>query len=530
MYFRHFISSIIFLSALIPTSILAQQPKKQFDLRFGGQGEDLLYSLTKTSDGGYIATGWSNSNISGEKSSNSKGGTDIWIIKLNGNYQKEWDKTIGGNDRDTGLKIIENSDRSFLVVGHGRSNIGGDKTSQKGMWDFWVIKLTPNGDKIWDRTYGGLEDDPISDAIQTNDGGYILFGFTLSRVAGGDITQGTRGGFSDLWYVKIDSNGNLLWQNRIGGDAFEESFSIIKVLNKDEYYLTSITSSSRSGEVGQASRGLADIWIIKINGNGQIIWERRFGGSGNEIETYGTVDANENLVITCQSDSNQSGEKSQNSWNNSYDFWVLKINSDGNLIWEKRFGGDGYEFPSDIKINQNQDIFICGGSSSDISGDKTQNLRSNDVFMYGQTAFDYWVIKLNSDGTLLWNVRYGGDINDVPRSLLIEGNDIIISGYSNSNISGDKTKSRHSDDPQYGEDFWILKLSDQNCQSNLFISNNDVNPSNVNFFASNQIFSNSSINISEKVVFDAGRSIIFQPGFQVNGRGGFIGKIGGCVE
>ena len=155
------ISIFFLLSLSLLLSCIAQQPKKLFDIRFGGSFSDKLFSVAKTNDGGYIAVGWSNSSISSDKSANSRGGNDFWIIKMNSNYQKEWDKTFGGDDRDAGLKIIQSSDGSYLLIGHGRSNIGGDKTSKMGTWDFWVLKLSSTGDKIWDRCYGGLDDDPI---------------------------------------------------------------------------------------------------------------------------------------------------------------------------------------------------------------------------------------------------------------------------------------------------------------------------------------------------------------------------------
>lgn len=494
---------------LFSIQVYAQSPQKTLDLRFGGNSRDKPFFVSKTNDGGYIVTGWSNSGISNDKTQSNRGDDDFWILKLNSNFQKVWDKTLGGNRTDAALKFIENPDGSILLIGHGNSDIGFDKTSKVGLRDFWVVKISSNGDKIWDRAYGGSQDDVLTSAVTTQDGNFILFGYTYSP-ASGNITENSRGGSTDLWYLKIDGNGNIIWQKRIGGNSYEESHKILKVDNLDEYYLLGTTYSAASGEVSQpnSGNGTGDLWLIKINGSGQIIWEKRFGGSADEYWPVGKIATNGDIIIAGESNSNISGNKTQNSWSDSKDFWVIRVNSAGNLIWDKRYGGYDDDMPFDLLIKNNGDIIVAGQSNSGIGGDKTQTLRSNASFMNGSKAFDYWVVKLNPSGNLIWDARYGGDVNDELRCAYLDGDNILLFGFSNSTISGDKTVPLIAPETYYAEDYWFVKIVDGVCQENNTVNTIDITPSNTVFTVSNQITSNAVILPSEKVSFKAGKSIL----------------------
>src|SRR6187397_2897138 len=130
----------------------------------------------------------------------------------------QWDKTIGGSGDDILLSVQQTSDNGFILGGRSQSSISGDKTEDnKGLHDYWVVKLDANGNKLWDKTFGGSADDFLQSVKQTIDGGFILGGWSLSTISG-DKTENSKGE-SDYWVVKIDVNGNKIWDRTIGGNS-----------------------------------------------------------------------------------------------------------------------------------------------------------------------------------------------------------------------------------------------------------------------------------------------------------------------
>src|SRR6478735_4111411 len=188
-------------------------PIKLWDKTFGGSSSNGLSALLQTSDGGYILGGQSDSGISGDKSGPSKGGVDYWVVKLDANANKLWDKTIGGSNHDQFPYLKQTADGGYILGGTSLSGIGGDKSQvNKGIRDYWVVKLDGSGNKIWDKTFGGSEDDVLSCLQQTTDGGYILGGWSASGISG-DKSQPVVGNISsdDFWVIKLDANGNKTW-------------------------------------------------------------------------------------------------------------------------------------------------------------------------------------------------------------------------------------------------------------------------------------------------------------------------------
>ena len=195
-------------------------PVKQWDKTIGGSDIDNFSSVQQTTDGGYIIGGTSYSNISGLKSQNSYNSNDFWIIKLDANGNKQWDKTIGGSASDLLRTVQQTSDGGYILGGSSSSGISGDRTSSsKGNLDYWIVKLDQNGNKLWDRAFGGSNFNHFRCLQQTADGGYILGGYSDSPVSG-DKTQASQG-VSDFWVLKLDGNGNKLWDKTFGGAGLD---------------------------------------------------------------------------------------------------------------------------------------------------------------------------------------------------------------------------------------------------------------------------------------------------------------------
>jgi hypothetical protein len=239
----------------------------QWDKTIGGGGEDDLFSLQQTSDGGYILGGHSDSNVSGEKTANSRGYYDYWVVKLNSLGKIQWDKTIGGSSGDYLTSLQQTCEGGYILGGYSLSNRSGDKTEKsRGVYDYWVVKLNSLGRIQWDKTIGGSLVDYLYSLQQTSDGGYILGGDSESDMSG-EKTENNHGSFiGDYWVVKLNSFGRIQWDKTIGGTS-EDHLRSIKEVSKNQYILGGYSISGISGDKTEVSRGDFDYWIVWLQYN-----------------------------------------------------------------------------------------------------------------------------------------------------------------------------------------------------------------------------------------------------------------------
>src|SRR6266542_1111579 len=173
-----FLICITYANAFTQITITSQKT-------IGGSGADYFTCMTPTHDGGFIAGGTSFSDISFEKSENGRGNGDYWVVKTAKDGKIQWDKTIGGSDNDNLKSIIQTSDGGYALIGESFSNISFEKTeNSRGKSDFWLVKLDKAGNIQWDKTIGGSGTEYIDHIEQTDDGGYILAGSTDSNASG----------------------------------------------------------------------------------------------------------------------------------------------------------------------------------------------------------------------------------------------------------------------------------------------------------------------------------------------------------
>ena len=187
---------------------------------------------------------------------------DFWIIKLDASGNKLWDKTIGGDGNETASSLSVFQDGSFIVAGSSNSNASGDKSEDsKGGNDFWIVKLDASGNKLWDKTIGGNGNDSASSLLVYQDGSFIVAGSSDSN-ATGDKSEDSKGG-NDFWVVGMDANGNKLWDKTIGG-SLEDYHPQIIAGPSGNFYIAGKSASDKSGDKSQDSKGLLDYWIIKL--------------------------------------------------------------------------------------------------------------------------------------------------------------------------------------------------------------------------------------------------------------------------
>ncbi|RTY86619.1 T9SS type B sorting domain-containing protein [Flavobacterium sp. GT3R68] len=452
--FQKFICCILLIS-IFSTKLNAQTI--QWQNTIGGSNVEWTDFIENTRDGNHIIGGYSYSNISGDKTANSKGQGDFWLIKIDdtsGNLL--WQKTIGGNNFDHLVSGSETQNGDYILGGYSSSAISGDKTeSCRGMDDFWVVKLDANRNIIWDKTYGGSGVDRLEKVIETNDGGYLLGGFSDSNISG-EKSENSKGDL-DMWIIKVDQSGNIMWQKTLGGSGLDWLDSMIKTPDGG-YILEGSSLSNISGNKTENSRGLGDYWIVKIDSSGNIVWQRTIGGDNGDYCNSIVATSDGNYMVSGFSASNISGEKNENRFGNSDDAWLIKIDGNGQILWQKTIGGNGSEHnPKIINTIDNGYVLIMI-SGSGISGYKTEALRGGS---------DYWIVKLDSSGTVQWDKDLGGSLYDDAKSI-VQTNDggYIGIGRSISNVSGDKTENSNGAD-----DFWVVKL--QVCaQNNTSISAN----------------------------------------------------------
>ena len=418
-------------------TIYAQDPHIQWQKTIGGNGYDGLRTMIETTDGGYLLGGTSDSNISGEKTENSRGGDDYWVLKLDANGSIEWQKTYGGDDVDFLYSVIQTTDGGFILGGSSSSNISGDKTeNSRGQTDFWILKLDPNGSIEWQKTYGGNKQEGLGLIVETNDGGYLLGGGSYSKISGDRTVD--RNGLSDVWLLKLDSSGAIVWQNSYGIAQLHDVTSIEKT--DDGGFIISATLAFQNNPSNP-------FWVLKIDGSGNHVWDKIIGGDKLDWFPKTKQTSDGGYIVAGISNSDAVADKMENAINGSFDYWVLKLDENGNIIWQNTIGGAGQEGNVNA-LSQCEDggYLIQGYSSSNISADKTENSNGN---------ADFWFVKLNDVGLIEWQNTIGGEDGEQGgNSIQTSDGDFLTGGSSNSNISGDKTENSRG-----GFDYWIIKHS-----------------------------------------------------------------------
>ena len=365
--------------------------KKVWDKTIGGNSYELLHSVQQTADGGYILGGSSSSNVSGDKSGNSFGGGDYWVVKLNSAGIKEWDKTYGGTGEDNLINIQQTKDGGYILGGGSKSNAysaGGKSESARGVEDYWVLKINSAGTKEWDKTLGGSYNDQFKAVRQTTDGGYIVGGWSESN-AGGDKSDNVKG-TSDYWVVKLSASGQKEWDKSFGGSDYEE-FGALLATPDGGCIMGGWSVSPISGDKSVANKGTADFWVVKLNAAGNKEWDNTYGGGGSQDVTSIQLTKDGGYILGGKSYAQAYADKTENS-RGVTDYWVVKITASGKREWDKTLGGDLGDELSFVQQTNDGGYFMGGKSHSNLSGDKSESrIGAGPSYLN-----DYWVVKLSA--------------------------------------------------------------------------------------------------------------------------------------
>ncbi|MFZ1634966.1 MAG: immunoglobulin domain-containing protein, partial [Chitinophagales bacterium] len=423
----------------------SQAPAIEWQNTIGGDKDEAVTSIIPTADYGYFLAGYSNSDISDDKTENAISfSTDFWIMKIDSSGNIQWQNTIGGFGYDYLSHAIACIGGGYLLVGYSNSGISGDKYELgNGGHDIWVVKVNAIGYIEWQNTIGGSGLDDCRRVIQCSDGNYIIAGRSDSNISG-DKTENSQGGL-DYWILKLNSTGSILWQNTIGGSSTETIEEIIETAD-NEIMVFGDSFSDVSGDKTIPSYGNRDFWVLNLDSLGNILWQKVIGGSGDEILNGVVVCPDGGYLLGGNSTSSISGDKSEINIG-GYDFWIVKISDEGIVEWEETIGGISSD--NIYALEYFNDGYIIGGNSlSGVSGDKTEPTNG---------GYDYWFVKIDSLGNIIYQKAYGGNKDDaiVCATLSLDGN-LILGGYSYSGLSGDKSEPNLGGTNNF--DIWLINL------------------------------------------------------------------------
>ena len=423
---------------LVSINIYAQVPGIQWKKCLGGTGDDRANYIKQTSDGGFMIAGQTNSN-SGDVSGN-HGGYDSWIVKLSNSGDIEWKKCLGGNGTDVSTSIQLTNDGGFIVAGYTSSN-DSNVSGNHGGYDYWIVKLSNSGDIEWQKCLGGENDDRANSIQQTNDGGYIVAGRSASIY--GDVS-GNHCGY-DYWIVKLNSLGDIQWQKCLGGNGTDES-TFIQQTNDGGYIVAGYTFSNNGNVSG--NHGGYDYWIVKLSNSGNIEWKKCLGGTNYDYATCIQQTNDGGFIVagyTLSNDGDVSGNHDSNG--TYYEGWIVKLSNSGDIEWQKCLGGTNDDYATYIQ-QTNDGGFIVAGYTRSNNGDVSGNHG-----LYGGYRHDYWIVKLSNSGNIEWQKCLGGT-NDDYATCIQQTNDggFIVGGYACSN-NGDVSGNHGTNDA------WIIKFA-----------------------------------------------------------------------
>ncbi len=426
---------------------------KIWDKRYGGTDMDNLTTMKQSADGGYLLAGFSFSGMSGDKTQATWGAADYWIVKTDSGGAMQWNKDFGGTMADWLYCAHPTADGGYLLGGFSGSPISGDKSQPVyGGNDYWAVKINSLGIKEWDKDYGGTNDDVLTSALQTGDGGYLLGGYSGSG-ANGNKTVPTWGGV-DYWIIRTDSLGSILWQKHFGGTGDDYLYSMVAIADGG-YVVGGYSNSPVSGDKTQPSAGI-DFWILKIDSAGTILWDKDYNITLTDYlyTMQQTADLGFILGGKCLNDSN--------------DYCMVKIDSAGNQQWAHIFGTP-YQEDEYGNAFQTSDggYMISGASYGNAGGDKSEN---------NLGVEQSWIIKTDSLGIIQWDKTIFTPGHDEGGFTLQTGDRCyVVANMSNSLIGGYKTWNNWG--PDYTYDYWFVKF----CDTTFTASTNQLSTFNFQF-------------------------------------------------
>lgn len=400
----------------------------KWQVSFGDTGGDLVRAIDQTSSGGVIVAGYSTEGVNDP----GMGSDDFRVMKLDKQGNIIWNRKYGGSKSDRAEAIKQTADGGYIVGGRSFS-ADGDVGGNNGSDDFWILKLSGEGDVMASKNLGGSDSDQLFDIQQLADGGFIAAGLTRSSES--FDAKGINKGNSDFWIVKLNSMLNIEWEKNYGGSMSDRALSIEHTA--DGGFIVAGNTESTDGDVAGEVVNFSG-WVIKLNASGEL--EKQITLGGSQVDWLNVLrQTTDGGFVTVGYSASANGEVPDN--NGGLDFWMVKLASSLDVQWNRNFGGSG----SDEALSISESIdggFLLTGYSQSADADVRQN--------YGNR--DFWVVKTDHEGNLLWENNFGGSGDDRASGILQTDNgEVVVAGYSRSS-DGDVLENKGN------SDFWIINL------------------------------------------------------------------------
>lgn len=435
---NHYKTLLLFLTFGLSVIASAQNtaPAIEWQKSIGGTDVEIGYAVKQTSDGGYIMAGSTNS-IDGDASGSTGTGNNFWIVKTDESGSITWQTAMDADLIEMASDVIQTSDGGYIAAGYKEMVT----SATNSLTDVWVVKLSSTGTVEWEQTYGGSAKEFANKIIEDADSNYVIAGYTISAGGSGDVTAQQGGG--DAWILKIDNEGEIIWDKSLGGNNIEEANDIIQTADGG-YIMTGFTFSNNGHVSG--NHGLFDCWLVKLDTDGNITWQKTLGGSFDDRGTSikQTPEGGYILAgITSSNDGDVTGFHGTPGLLFNFDFWAIKLDATGNITWSKVFGGTDSDQAYSICPAEDGGYVLAGLSRSN-NGDVSGN----------HGGYDYWVIKIDAGGNLIWQKAMGGTGDDNAYAAdNTTDNGFVIFGSAASPNNGDVTGSYYP-----SSDLWLVKL------------------------------------------------------------------------
>lgn len=362
------------------------------------------------------------------------GESDVLAIHVSQSGVVQWHQVYGGTEPEGAVTVSPCASGGHIFIA-GSSSTDGDAVGPlQGIADVWIVRVDEAGEIVWQRKYGGPVIDNPTSIAETPDGGFLFLAAIGSNTTGGDIAEGM--GIGGYWLVKLDSTGEILWQNRFGGSNVDTPGGMC--LTMDGGCIITGYTWSNDGDVTFHYPGVADGWVVKVDSVGNLQWQKTLGGSGWDRLKAIAQAADGGYIVVGQTES-VDGDVIGN--HGGVDGWAVKLDTSGNLLWQRPLGGSAIDKINSVVATADGG-FVLVGSANSINGDVSNNLGGNDA----------WVVKLDSAGTLMWDLSVGGSSDDF-LGMIHQTNDggFLFSGSSESNDG--QASGNHG-----GRDAWLVKL------------------------------------------------------------------------
>jgi hypothetical protein len=378
---------------------LNQQGEEVWEKYFSGNNHDYLPASIATQEGGFLLAGTSYSSKGLDKKDDSKGGSDIWLIRLNEFGDELWQKTLGSASDEEARSVIQTTDLGFFVAGNVQNASKG-----YGSKDVLIVKLDKNGKEISQSILGGKGLDEAEKMIPTKDGGALLGIYSRSNLGGSKKTENF--GEGDYWIIKLDKTGKTEWEKNFGGKGDDHLRTL--ALTSSGYLIGGESRSERSGNKTVGVEEGTDLWLISLNERGEELWQKSYS-FGNRDILMGTS------VLHSADDKSSKGillggytQAEGKIETDDETFWMLYLNADGNEQWRKHVKGESRkreERLSDIKLNRDGSIILAGTSAEELGkenwkivklGDKQldQLIEKQDIKIYPNPVSDYAYVEI----------------------------------------------------------------------------------------------------------------------------------------